>query len=374
MITAVMNTAEDRRIFWVALSLVFADRLRSAQKIVARFPSLKDIFRVSQAELEALGVEKERAQRLCAPRLLDDAARVLAKVEKKGCRVLIREDQDYPERLREIFDPPYLLYVAGDPKVLNEPSVAVVGARRPTPFGRAVAEKLAKDLAARGLVVVSGLATGIDSLAHWGALQAGKTVAVLGSGLDDIYPKENKNLFHKIIETGAVVSEFPPGAPPLSFHFPVRNRIISGLALGVVVVEASRHSGSLITARLALEQNREVMAVPGNVTSSLSLGTNWLIKTGAKLVETWVDVVEEFPSPLREELLSRIKEEPIQMPEMSPEERRIYDGLKTDELTHIDELVEAGDASVSEILAHLLNLELKGLVRQAPGSHFQRSL
>jgi DNA processing protein len=369
-----MNTAEDRRIFWVALSLVFADRLRSAQKIVARFPSLKDIFRVSQPELEALGVEKERAQRLCAPRLLDDAARVLAKVEKKGCRVLIREDQDYPERLREIFDPPYLLYVAGDPKVLNEPSVAVVGARRPTPFGRAVAEKLAKDLAARGLVVVSGLATGIDSLAHWGALQAGKTVAVLGSGLDDIYPKENKNLFHKIIETGAVVSEFPPGAPPLSFHFPVRNRIISGLALGVVVVEASRHSGSLITARLALEQNREVMAVPGNVTSSLSLGTNWLIKTGAKLVETWVDVVEEFPSPLREELLSRIKEEPIQMPEMSPEERRIYDGLKTDELTHIDELVEAGDASVSEILAHLLNLELKGLVRQAPGSHFQRSL
>lgn len=369
-----MNTFEDRRIFWTALNLVFADSLRSAQKIVDRFPSPRDIFRASQSDLEALGVEKERAQRLASPRLLDDAARVLEKMEKSGHRVLSREEEDYPERLREIFDPPYLLYVAGDPKALNEPSVAVVGARRPTPFGRAVAEKLAKDLAACGLVVVSGLATGIDSLAHWGALQAGKTVAVLGSGLDEIYPKENKNLFRKIVETGAVVSEFPPDAPPLSFHFPVRNRIISGLALGVVVVEASRHSGSLITARLALEQNREVMAVPGNVTSSLSCGTNWLIKTGAKLVETWVDVVEEFPSPLREQLLSRIKEDPIKMPEMSPEERQIYDGLKTDELTHIDELVEAGNASVSEILAHLLNLELKGLVRQSPGKHFQRSL
>jgi DNA processing protein len=252
--------------------------------------------------------------------------------------------------------------------------VAVVGARRPTPLGRAASERLAKDLAASGLVVVSGLAVGIDSLAHWGALQAGRTVAVLGSGLEDIYPKENKNLFRKIAETGAVVSEFPPDARPLPYRFPLRNRVISGLTLGVVVVEATRRSGSLITARLALEQNREVMAVPGNITSGLSSGTNWLIKTGAKLVETWEDVVEEFPSPLRERLLASKKEDRAEPPETSPEEKRILNGLKTDELTHIDELVEATDVSVSEILFRLLSLELKGLVRQAPGKYFQRSL
>lgn len=369
-----MKTLQDRRILWVALNLVLADYLRPAQKILEHFGSPEEIFRGSARDLETLGLEKDRARRLSSPTLLDEAARVLAALEKKGYFLLTREDDAYPGLLREIFDPPYVLYVAGDPGVLNEPSVAVVGARRPTPLGRAVSERLAKDLAACGLVVVSGMAVGIDSLAHWGALQAGRTVAVLGSGLDDVYPKENRNLFRKIAETGAVVSEFPPDARPLAYRFPLRNRVISGLALAVVVVEATRRSGSLITARLALEQNREVMAVPGNITSGLSSGTNWLIKTGAKLVETWEDVVEEFPSPLRERLLASKKEERSEKPEMSPEEKRIFDGLKTDELTHIDELVETTDVSVSEILARLLSLELKGLVRQSPGKNFQRSL
>ncbi len=369
-----MRSIADRRVYWVALNLVLADCLRPAQKIMEHYGSPEEALRAPQRELESLGLEKERARALASPGLLDDAVRVLAAIEKKGWRLLTRDDEAYPALLREIFDPPSVLYVAGDPAVLSEPAVAVVGARRPTPYGRAVAERLARDLAAAGLVVVSGLAVGIDSLAHWGALQAGRTVAVLGSGFDEVYPKENKELFRKIAGTGAVVTEFPPDARPLAYRFPLRNRIISGLTLGVVVVEATRRSGSLITARLALEQNREVMAVPGNITSALSGGANWLIKTGAKLVETWVDVVEEMPTPLREKLLSSKKGGRQASPELSPEEKKIFDGLKTDALTHIDELVETTDVSVSEVLARLLSLELKGLVRQAPGKCFQRSL
>lgn len=364
----------DIRVLRVALNLVLSDSLGPAQKIAARFAKLEDIFRAPADELTALGMDEAKARELVSPSLFERAGRVLDWIAKKGYFVLTCDDEDYPETLREIFDPPFVLYGAGNPEVLREPSIAVVGARRPTPYGRAMAEKLSKDLAACGLVVVSGLALGIDSLAHWGALAEGKTIAVLGSGLDDIYPRENKSLFRKIAERGAVISEFPPSMPPLAFHFPLRNRIISGLALGVVVVEATRHSGSLITARLALEQNREVMAVSGNVTSDFSRGANWLIKSGAKLVETWEDVVEEFSSPLRERFLARRTEENKKMPELSPEEKKIFNGLKVDELTHIDEIVEASAASVSEILALLLNLELKGLIHQAPGKYFQRSL
>lgn len=363
----------DTRVFWVALNLVLSDSLRPAQKIVGHFARLSDIFSASSDELMALGLEKNKARELLSPSLFDQARRVLDWAEKMGHSVLTCDDEDYPETLREIFDPPFVLYGAGNMDVLREPAVAVVGARRPTPYGRTIAERLAKDLAACGLVVVSGMALGIDSLAHWGALAEGKTVAVLGSGLDNIYPRVNQSLFQKIAERGAVLSEFPPAMPPLGFHFPLRNRVISGLSLGVAVVEATRHSGSLITARLALEQNREVMAVPGNITSDLSRGTNWLIKSGAKLVEAWEDVVEEFSSPLRERFLARRMEERKRMPELTPEEKEIFDHLKADELTHIDELVEASDISVSEILGRLLNLELKGLVRQAPGKYFQRS-
>lgn len=358
----------------VALNLVLSDSLGPAQKIISRFASLGDIFRASPGELTALGLEEERARALASPAIFDQARRVLDWVSKKGYFVLTPDDPNYPETLREIFDPPCLLYSAGNPEILKEPAVAVVGARRPTPYGRAVAERLARDLAARGLIVVSGMALGIDSIAHWGALAQGKTIAVLGSGLDNVYPRENKSLFRKIADCGAVISEFPPAMPPLAFHFPLRNRIISGLSLAVVVVEAAERSGSLITAGLALEQDREVMAVPGNVTSDLSRGCHWLIKSGAKLVETWEDVVEEFSMPLRERFLARQEEEKEKMPELSSEERKIFDRLKPDELTHIDELVEAATASVSEILAILLNLELKGLIHQVPGKYFQRSL
>jgi len=365
---------KDKKICRVALNLVLSENLMLVQKIEARFPGIRDVFQADPRDLVSLGIEEEKARKIASAGLIDRATEVLEWTRKKGYFVLTIDEPGYPEMLRETFDVPPVLYGAGRAEVLKEASVAVVGARRPTPLGRAVAERLSRDLAACGLVVVSGLAMGIDSLAHWGALKEGRTIAVLGSGLDCIYPRENRGLFEKIAEEGAVVSEFPPSMPPFGFHFPLRNRIISGLSYGVVVVEASRHSGSLITARLALEQNREVMAVPGNITSDLSCGTNWLIKQGAKLVETWRDVVEEFPSPLRERLLSRQAAEERKMPELSPEEKKIFAGLKPAELTHIDEIVERSEASVSEVLALLLSLELKGLVRQAPGKHFTRSL
>ena len=365
---------EDSRKYWVALNLVLAEKLKAAKKIVDHFPTLADAFKASSQELIALGLEKEKARALISTKILDQACREIEKLELKRYSVLTLKDANYPEYLREIFDPPLVLYCAGEIETLKGPAVSVVGARKPSAYGRAVAEKLARDLAYRGVVIVSGLARGVDSIAHWGALEGGKTVAVLGSGLENIYPRENYPLFQKIIERGAVVSEFPLKSPPLGFHFPIRNRIISGLSLAVVVVEASKRSGSLISARLALEQNREVMAVPGNITSGLSQGTNWLIKTGAKLVENWEDVVEELASPLKEQLLSQKKEKKEKPPSMGPQERKVFELLSPDSLTHIDDLVEETEFSVSEILSILLNLELKDLIFQRPGKYFQRRL
>ena len=321
-----------------------------------------------------MGLEEEITDALLSQDLLDRACREIDRLEKTGFSVLTIQDKHYPKRLREIFDPPLVLYYAGKMDTLSKPSVSIVGARRPTPYGRAVAEKLAHDLSAKGLVVVSGMARGIDSISHWGALKGGDTIAVLGSGLERIYPRENLPLFEKIIENGLVLSEYSLKAPPLKYHFPNRNRIISGLSIGVVVVEGTKKSGSLITARLALEENREVMAVPGNITSELSQGTNWLIKDGAKLVNDWKDVVEEFPSPLKEEILSKEKKKRSEPPSLSKEEKKIYDLLFPDTLTSVDELVEGGNLSVSEVLSILLSLEIKDLVAQRPGKFYQRKL
>ena len=365
---------EESRKYWVALNLVLAEKLKAAKKIVDHFSTIEEVFKASSRDLIALGIEKEKAEALTSSKILDQACREIEKLERKKYSIITLEDASYPEYLREIFDPPFVLYCAGKAEALKGPAVSVVGARKPSAYGRAVAEKIARDLASRGIVIVSGLARGVDSIAHWGALEGGKTVAVLGSGLENIYPREHHTLFHKVIEQGAVVSEFPLRSPPLGFHFPIRNRIISGLSLAVVVVEASKRSGSLISARLSLEQNREVMAVPGNITSGLSQGTNWLIKTGAKLVESWEDVAEELPSPLKEKLLSQKEETKEKPPSMSPQEKRVFELLGLDSLTHIDDLVEGTEFSVSEILSILLNLELKGLIFQRPGKYFQRRL
>jgi DNA processing protein len=365
---------DENKIFWLALNLALWDRLKLVKILLERFPRPADAFRAPKSELRALGFDEGRASRLSSPKTLDQAHKEFDRTMRKGYSLLTLADIEYPSYLREIFDPPCVLYCAGHAEVLQEPAVAVVGTRRPTPYGRAVAERLAEDLASRGIVIVSGMALGIDAGAHWGALKGGRTIAVLGSGMDNIYPKAHRRLFARIAESGASVSEFPLDVEPFAGNFPRRNRIISGLAQAVVVVEAARKSGSLITARFALDQDREVMAVPGNVTSETSRGAHWLIKAGAKLVEGWEDVAEELSSPLRERLLAQREGETPPLPLMTDEEVAVYELLKPDELTPVDELLERTDLSVSELLALLLNLEIKGLAEQRPGKLYQRRL
>ena len=365
---------EQEKKYWIALNFVLSESLKSARIITRHFATAEEVFRSSERELQAIGLDEEIAESLVSQALLDQANREMDLLEKKGYSVLTLRDDRYPVCLREISDPPLVLYYAGKMDTLNKAAVAIIGARKPTPYGRAVAERLAQDLAAKGLVIVSGMARGIDSIAHWGALKEGETIAVLGSGLEVIYPKENRSLCEKIIEKGLVLSEYPLKAAPLGYHFPNRNRIIGGLSIGVLVVEGTKKSGSLITARLALEENREVMAVPGNITSALSGGTNRLIKDGAKLVENWKDVVEELPLPVKEKILAEENEKSRQLPSLGEGEKRIYELLFPDALVSVDELVEQADLSVSEVLCLLLSLEIKDLVDQRPGKYYQRKL
>ena len=366
---------DDRNLCWLALHLVFHGPSAATRRVLGRFPSVLDIFRAGRADFEGLRLENGTIEAIVSGQAIGRAGEEVEKIGRKAYTLLTFEDPGYPDYLKEIYDPPFVLYCEGDAETLREAMVAVVGTRRPTPYGRAVAEKLAADLACRGLVVTSGLALGIDACAHRGALKQGRTVAVLGSGLDVPYPRENLGLAREVAGRGAVVSEFALGTPPLAEHFPVRNRIISGLALGLVVVEAARRSGSLISARLALSQDREVMAVPGNVTSAESWGSNGLIRDGAKLVESWEDVADALPSPWRENLLAQKSEKEENSPDsLSREERRLVSELPVDAALPIDELAEKTGLSISGLLALLLGLELKGVVVQHPGKQFQRRI
>jgi DNA processing protein len=264
--------------------------------------------------------------------------------------------------------------------VLNAPSLSIVGTRRPTIYGTQLAERMGKDLAKRGLVIVSGMARGVDALSHDGATSVGgRAIGVLGTGIDVCYPKENKKLFEKVLERGAVISELPIGSPPVPENFPVRNRIIAGMPLGVVIVEGKQYSGSLITARLAMEFGREVFGVPGNITQETSFAPNLLIKQGAKLVTSAEDVIEELPTPIRAAL---VQAEAIESEQrnllaadgLSPEEKRIYELLSAEEPRQIDDIVETTGLNSSEVLATLFNLEMKGIIRQLPGKQFTKVL
>jgi DNA processing protein len=366
---------DDVALCWLALNLVFYGPGAATRRLLARFSSVTDVFRAAPAAFDGLRLDGAAVEAIVTGRAIDRARGELEKIERKGYTLLTFDSPWYPGHLREIFDPPFVLYCEGDPEVLRNPAVAVVGARRPTPYGRAVAEKIAADLAGRGCVIASGLAAGIDACAHRGALKKGRTVAVLGSGLDVPYPWENRGLQREIAGRGAVVTEYALETPPLAENFPVRNRIISGLSLGLVVVEAAAKSGSLITAKLALSQDREVMAVPGNVTSALSVGPNGLIRDGARPVGSWQDVAEGLPSPWRENLLAQGEEkEENSGASLSRDERRLLDELAVDEARPIDELAERTGLSVSSLLALLLGLELRGAVVQHPGKEFQRRM
>jgi len=366
---------DDRTLFWLAFHLAFFSCPAAGRRALRRFRSVRDVFLSQAPDLEGLGLPDDAARAVVTRSALGDAERELEIIRGKAYTLLTFEDFGYPRYLREIYDPPLVLYCAGRAEVLEDPGVAIVGSRRPTPYGRVLAEKLAGDLASRGCAIVSGLAVGIDACAHWGAVRKGRTIAVLGSGLDVCYPRVNRGLAEKIMERGVVLTEFRIGTPPLQQNFPVRNRIISGLAMGLVVVEAAERSGSLISAGFALDQGREVMAVPGNVTSELSRGTNGLVKAGAKLVETWEDVAAELPSPWREKLLAQREEKAENnRNSLSEDESRLMKELPMDAAVHVDELAERTDFPVSGLLALLLGLELRGLVVQHPGKLFQRSI
>jgi DNA processing protein len=321
----------------------------------------------------------------------DDAVAQQAKMIDAGAVLVTIGDPRYPQMLREIFDPPIVLFVRGRVELLQPAALGVVGTRRPTPYGLAVAERLSADLAHAGLTIVSGMARGIDTASHRGTLAAGgDTVAVLGCGADLVYPSENRKLASEIAAKGAIVSEFPMGSTAFPQNFPIRNRIISGISVGVLVVEGAQYSGSAITARLALDQGREVFAVPGNITSKSSWGPNLLIKQGAKLVQDWNDVVVELPPETRRHLIDRgrskllanggeiapsgggqpsLLNDPVA--EIGPAARKALEKLKVDASIHLDNLLEmVEDTSPSELIAALFELEMLGLVKQLPGKNF----
>ena len=359
---------------------------RAAARLLERFGSAEGVFGALRSELERLRLRPETVESIVLRDRHEAATRELERVrEIEGADVLILDDGTYPALLREIADPPVTLYVRGAwAECLEAPSVGIVGSRRASTYGQNISGMLARDLASRGVTVISGLARGIDAAAHRGALEAGgRTVAVLGTGVDEVYPRDHKRLAVEILEKGgALVSQFPLSTPPVSENFPYRNRIISGLSLGVVVVEAAENSGSLITARLALEQGREVYAVPGNITSRNSFGTNYLIKSaGAKLVQAWQDVVAEFPSEIAARILppEQKKKGEKRATETLPSDlseaaRAVVGILSTDEPVHIDSLAQSSRLPVPELSGALLELEMRELIRQLPGKCFVRKL
>ncbi len=367
---------------WIALNMIRGIGPRTANQLLERFGSPAQIFSASRLALEKSGLKPETIQELHDSSILDKANAEIERLEKLGAQVITREDETYPELLREIHDPPIALYVRGDlQKACERPALAVVGSRRCSTYGVNVAESLSRDLAAHGLTIVSGLARGIDAGAHRGALEGnGLTVAVVGTGLETTYPKEHKKLEEQIIAHGAVISEFPLGTPPLPQNFPYRNRILSGLCFGVLIIEASEHSGSLITARMAYEQGREVFAVPGNITSQTSFGPNFLIKDGAKLVQIWRDVVEELPLNVKEKLFGierpssdsgKSNVQPIfEAVDLSDSERKVLEILSADVPAHVDQLLISSQMSSSELMNALLGLEMKDRIRQLPGKSF----
>lgn len=372
-------------LYWLGLARIEGLGVRGAHRLIEHFGNAQAAYTASLTELESCGIPARVAQAIFAQEGLKDAEQEQKAAEKADCRLVVYDDEDYPPLLRQIFDSPLLLYVRGDVKALSQCALAMVGTRKPSAYGSQVAHRLARDLAERQVVIVSGLARGIDTCSHRGALEAkgGKTVAVQGRGMDEIYPRENRKLAEKIMANGAVISEFPLGTSPVPENFPIRNRIISGLALGVLVVEAAEYSGSLITARLALDQNREVLAVPGNITSAQSFGPNHLIKQGAKLVDQWMDVVEEFPAEVRRQLMppeaasemSQAAEAPSLFEQsMTADQKAVFDFLRVDEPAFIDAILGGVSVPPARIMQTLLELEMNGLIRQLPGKNFIRKL
>ena len=386
MIAPVLSREEE--LYWLALILVPGLGSRTAGKLLERFRTPQAVFRASRTELESAGLSGGVAQSVASGCTFDDAVAQQEKMLAAGAVLVTLGDGSYPARLREILDPPTVLFAKGRLELLQSLMLGVVGTRRPTPYGLAVAERLSADLAHAGLTIVSGMARGIDSAAHKGTLAAGgDTVAVLGCGVDVVYPAENRKLAAEIATKGLIVSEYAMGSTAFPQNFPNRNRIISGLSVGVLVVEGAQYSGSAITAKLAIDQGREVFAIPGDIVSKASWGPNLLIKQGAKLVQDWNDVVVELPPESRRHLIDKGRQRLLESDgtgagtqasllsdpksELTDVARKALSELRVDSAVHLDNLLEKiADISPSELIAALFELEMSGLVKQLPGKKF----
>ncbi|MEO8662262.1 MAG: DNA-processing protein DprA [Bryobacteraceae bacterium] len=378
----------DEELHWLALILVPGLGPRTSVQLIQRFRSPEAIFRASPTELEACGVSGSLARSLASGCSFDDAAGQKDKMLATGTVLITIADSRYPQHLREIYDPPVLLFARGRTELLDSVIFSIVGTRRPTQYGLTVAEKMGMELAAAGVSIGSGMARGIDTAAHKGALAAGgNTIAVFGCGVDLVYPTENRKLAAEIAAKGLLLSEFPLSTPAYPQNFPIRNRIVSGISSGILVVEGAEFSGSAITARLAMEQNREVFAVPGNITSKMSWGPNLLIKDGAQVAMSPQNILDGLPvgdrirlAAQRNLLLPGLH--PIKGADgdaavtaaLGPNERparAILDALSVDTPLNLDELLSRVDNySSTEVIGILFELELLGVVRQLPGKNF----
>ncbi|MDI6744707.1 MAG: DNA-processing protein DprA [Thermodesulfovibrionales bacterium] len=353
--------------FWIALSDVPDIGPVTAKKLLVIYKKPEAVFKAPYKELANIrGIGSAKAKNIKG---YSSWARIdiqLKKLDATGIKIVAFSNKDYPEMLKNIEDAPIVLYIKGTIQKEDRYAVAIVGSRKYSSYGKLAAEKLSSELSSRGFTIVSGMARGIDTLAHAAAVNSGgRSIAVLGSGIDVPYPPENRGLMEKLAVSGCVISEFPPGTPPEKENFPKRNRIISGLSLGVLVVEATADSGSLITATYAVEQGKEVFAVPGNINSANSKGTNDLIKKGAKLVQSSEDVIEELAPILKGYIGTREKANV----ELSVEEKRLCD-IMTAEPKHVDMLSRESTMPAQKVLGILLSLELKGIAKQAEGKKF----
>lgn len=379
----------NRKKSWIALNMIPAIGRVRCHRLLQRLEAPENILSASVKELEGEGISDHLAEEIVQARAKLNLDRELSLIEKYRVKIITLDDEDFPFNLRNTAYPPPVVYVRGEILPQDRISLAIVGSRRATPYGKMVAETLSRELAKCGFTIISGMARGIDTMAHQGALAVkGRTLAVLGCGVDRVYPLENIRLRDQIITEGAVISEFPMSTPPLRQNFPIRNATISGLSLGVVVVEAAEDSGALITAHHALEQGREVFAVPGNITATTSHGTHSLIKQGAKLIEGINDILEELILIIENydrEITARLKEQictsgdkiPSRETELevtlSPEDKKIL-SLLSWEPQNIELVIKKSELPVQEVIGILTNLEIKGLIKQLPGKMFVKNL